>query len=164
MNVRNTLLIFGTILFVLSGCSDDAPTSQNSVKLNGQSFKITAATIAGVAIDGDGHAAISFVNATSTTSKTLSIDVEYSGDSNVAGSYSYPQQAGDRLLIDALTYYSEMSQSTMYSTTLASGSVTITKNGGNTYTVEMDLIMDDGKVFSGTYKGPFIAQFSNQNI
>ena len=162
MKVRNALFFFG-IIIALSGCSDDGPTTQNAVTLNGTKFNITTASIVGVAIDGDGHAGITFVYAGNGGSKTLNIDVEYAGDSNVAGTYSFPQDAGDRLLLDGLTYYNEVnSQGGFFAAMLVEGHVTIVNHGGNKYTVEMDLEMEEGKVFSGQYTGTFVTQFNNQ--
>ena len=91
------------------------------------------------------------------------MDVDYAGDSNVAGTYSYPQEQGDRLLLDALTNYTEMSSDgDVYSTTLVSGTVSVQVNGNDNYTVTMNLEMEDGKTFAGTYRGKFLVQFSNQ--
>ena len=164
MNPRKTLLMFGMIALILSGCSDDdGPSTQNKITLDGARFNISTATIVGVSIDGEGHAGISFTDANNTSSKTLNVDIDYFGDSNVAGTYSYPQEQGDGLLIDALTTYTEMTtDGDVYSTTLVSGTASVKANGGDNYTVTINLEMEDGKIFSGSYSGKFLVQFSNQ--
>ena len=164
MNARKTLIMFGMIALIFSSCSDDdSPSTQNTVTLDDGKFNISTATIVGVAIDGEGHAGISFIEANNTMSKTLNVDVDYAGDSNVAGTYSYPQEQGDRLLLDALTNYTEMSSDgDVYSATLVSGTVSVQVNGNDNYTVTMNLEMEDGKTFAGTYRGKFLVQFSNQ--
>jgi len=72
MNARKTLIMFGMIALIFSSCSDDdSPSTQNTVTLDDGKFNISTATIVGVAIDGEGHAGISFIEANNTMSKTL---------------------------------------------------------------------------------------------
>src|SRR5688572_480826 len=123
----NALVVFGLILFGLTGCSgDEGPSTQNSITLSGQKFKVTVAAITGVAIDGEGHAGISFSHVTNTSSKTLNIDIEYAGDSDVSGTYSYPQTGDSGILIEGLTNYTEMNmEGDFYTAELESGAVTV---------------------------------------
>jgi hypothetical protein len=155
------LLLSLISLVWLAGCSsDDDAKPQNTITLDGQPFKITSASLIGVSIDGEGHAGISFTNVSSTKSKILSIDFEYSPNEPISGTYSYPQ-GSDRYLDDILTYYTEIEGSSFNDTDLEEGTVTIVENGGSNYTVTINLTMLDGKVFSGTYKGKFVVAFNN---
>jgi hypothetical protein len=153
--------LFSLLLTILLlGCSDDENGPQNSITLNGSSFKITTATLIGISIDGEGHAAISFSNVTNTSNKNLTIDFEYSPNQTLSGTYSFPQ-GNNRYLDDFLTNYSEFINQGFYSTELEEGTLTLTDHGNSNYTVTIDLTMLDGKVFSGTYKGKIASQFQN---
>lgn len=146
--------------FILIGCSDDENGPQNSIQLNGSSFKITAATLVGVSLDGEGHAAITFSNVSNSSSKNLTIDFEYSPSQSLSGTYSFPQ-GNNRYLDDFLTNYNQFVNSEYYSTELETGTLILTDHGNSNYTVTIDLTMLDGKVFSGTYKGKIASQFQN---
>jgi len=162
--MRLSVLSFCFFL-ILTGCgSDDPPSVQNTITIDGSPFTIIAPTLIGVSIGGQGHAAISFTGITGSVSKTLSIDFEYSPSVTLSGSYSFPQTGTDRLLDNWLTNYAEMSTSgagSLYTTNLDFGKITIQDNGGNNYTVTIDLTMLDGKVFKGTYRGAFSVLFNN---
>lgn len=163
MSIKSTflsLLVFG--LFAMSCSKDDnILTTQNNVLLDGQPFDVTTAVILGVSMNGSGHATVTFSSTSGTTSKTLTIDVEYSGNSSVEGVYSYPQAGSDLYLDDFLTSYLVSDNTTNTLVQLTSGNVTITKNAESNYTVDMDLTMDDGSHFTGSYKGVFIVSFNN---
>ena len=156
-------------IILLSGCgSDETPTTSNSVKFNGSSFSVLSASILGVSIDGEGHAGISFTNVTNSgISKTLTIDIEYSGNGSVEGRYSYPQAAGDLYLDEFLTNYTEIDISgggSEYFTQLeggGNGTVTVQHHGGDNYSVTMDLVMEDGSEFTGKYRGNFVVVFND---
>jgi hypothetical protein len=49
----------------------------------------------------------------------------------------------------------------MNSTTLDFGHITVQDNGGDNYTVTMDLTMVDGTVIKGKYRGEFVVMFNN---
>lgn len=161
----NTLksAILLVILIVFASCKKDSalPSSKNSIKLNGESFSFSAASIFGISIDGEGHAGITFTSVSGTNSKSLAIDFEYFADKAIEGYYTFPQTNSARYLDDWLTTYTEMSMTETVSTHLESGTLDLTHNGDNNYTVIIDLIMTDGKVFEGTYTGDFIVQFQN---
>ena len=158
----NLLAVFGLCtLFLLSGCGDDDGGGKNSVKVDGESFRVVAPSLMGVSIDGEGHASITFSNGNMSRTRTLIIDFEYSPDEPVSGSYSYPQNGTDRLLDEWLTSYTVFEEEDMYDTHLSSGNVDVTHNGGKNYTVTMDLLMEDGTEFTGTYRGDFVTQFQN---
>jgi len=160
------ILSLAAILFLVScGSDDDAkPSVTNTIKLDGEAFSITAPSLMGVSIDGEGHAGITFTNTNSTgeLTKVLSIDFEYSPSESVSGTYSFPQGTS-RFLDDWLTNYTEfsMSSGSSNSTNLESGTVTVTDNGNNNYTVVVDLTMIDGKHFEGKYSGKFTVAFNN---
>lgn len=160
--ISSKLSVIFLFIFVLSlvSCDKDKDSvTQNSIKLDGNSFEINTATIMGVSIGGDGHAGISFTTA-ATVTKTLTIDFEYAGNQIIEGEYSFPDN-GTKLLDDWLTNYTEMSGTDIYSTELKNGTVSVKHNSDNNYTVIMDLTMLDGKVFSGTYTGDFMVQFND---
>ena len=129
--------------------------------MDGASFDVTMASILGVSIDGEGHAGIAFVSTDGSISKTLNIDIEYFVAKPVAGDYAFPQTGTARYLDDWLTSYSEINGTNFVSTNLASGTVSVTHNGEDNYTVIMDLTMDDGTVFKGTYTNDFVVAFNN---
>jgi hypothetical protein len=157
-----SLLLF--VSLVLVSCGSDEPSA--GISIAGKSFKVISASLLGVSISGDGHATISLTSVTNTsTSKTLSLDFDYSPSSPVSGSYSFPQAGSDRFLDDYLTNYTEITfsggGSSVNSTNLKSGKITIQDNGNDNYTVTMDLTMLDGTVIKGKYRGDFIVMFNN---
>jgi hypothetical protein len=54
-----------------------------------------------------------------------------------------------------------LEENNLTSSNLKSGTVTISHNGGNNYTVDMDLVMNNDLVFSGSYTGEFSVMFMN---
>lgn len=160
MRKLHYLLVVCLIGFMSCGSDDDGGTP-NKILINGEAFETNFNTITGVAIDGEGHAGISFSSVTSSgDSKTLTIDVEYDGTSKLGGTYSFPQ-GDDLYLDDFLTNYSVFVGSSYDGTNLSEGTVTVTRNSGDNYTVEMDLLMDDGTIFTGTITADFIVTFNN---
>lgn len=165
-NAKSLLLALALLPGLMSCQSDDdKPSTSNTVMLDGESFKIQSASLVGVSLDGEGHAAITFVNTDGSTSKSLGIDFEYAANTSVSGTYSFPQNDTDKYLDDWMTNYTVMTQSssgvTSESTNLLEGTVTVKDNGDSHYTVTIDLIMVDGKVFKGTYQGKMQAVFNN---
>lgn len=160
-----SLIILVFIIFTACSADDVIPGVRNTLTLNGQTFQVTTASITGVAIDNEGHAGISFTQVSNTVSKTLTIDIDYTGNSQVAGKYSYPLVGTDKYLDDFLTSYTEISITSngtiSNATSLSTGSVTIQHNGANSYTVSIDLVMEDGKEFKGSYSGSFLVAFNN---
>jgi hypothetical protein len=157
----NRLLLVLSVAFFFSCGGDDGSSTQNSIRLDGESFKVIAPSIQGISMDGEGHAAISFVNGGASTMRSLQIDVEYSTRANLPGTYAYPDNGEDRLLDEFLTNYTWFEGQDMYDTQLSSGTVTVKHNGSDNYTVTMDLTMEDGSKFTGTYRGEFTTQFSD---
>ena len=152
-----------SLLFIGSCSSDDdaSPSNMNSIKIDGESFEILQASIIGVSLGGDGHAAISLTNENQSLMKTLMIDFEYFTEQSIEGDYAFPQIETQRLLNDWLTNYSELDGTTNTSLHLQEGTLKVVHNGGDNYTITMNLIMDGGTVFSGTYTGDFIVYFNN---
>lgn len=162
MKSRLFLSITALILLTLFSCKkDDVSKNANDIKMNGEAFSVKMASILGISAGDEGHSGITLVAGSGLIVKTLTIDVESFTKETLAGTYSYPQQEGDKYLDDFLTNYSEFVNDDMSSTTLSSGTVTVEYNGGKNYTVIMDLTMDDGKQFKGTYTGDFVLSFSN---
>ncbi|MTI41903.1 hypothetical protein [Fulvivirga lutimaris] len=160
--MRKLQYLLVVFLIGLMSCgSDDDGGTPNKILINGDAFETNFNSITGVAQDGEGHAGISFSSVTTSgDSKTLTIDVEYDGTSKLGGTYSFPQ--GDNLYLDDfLTNYSVFVGSSYDGTNLSEGTVTVTKNNGDNYTVEMDLLMDDGTTFTGTITADFIVTFNN---
>ena len=165
-NLYLTSALILSMVFLFSCNEDDAGTrTENSIQLNGTSFSIASATILGVSLDGEGHAGLSLISNSGTLVKTLTIDFEYSPDEPLEGDYAFPQAAGSRLLDDWLTNYTITeitgSSSSSESEHLQEGTMTLVSNGGNNYSVFIDLIMDGGSVFKGTYTGVFTVVFNN---
>ena len=163
MKTRNLFFLFVLLITsLLQSCSEDeGGSTTNAIKIDGNPFKAIAPSIVGVSLDGEGHAAISFTNGGASSMKTLTIDFEYSPDESLSGTYSYPVQGTDRLIDEWLTNYTSYDGETIYDTQLQEGTITIKHNGSDNYTVSMDLTMEDGTVFTGTYSGKFTTQFQN---
>lgn len=158
------LLLFMALLPAFISCdSDDETSTVNNITMDGEPFTVHSASLIGVSMDGEGHAAVNLVNTDGSVSKSLSIDFEYSPNASVSGTYSFPQEGTDRYLDDWLTNYSVMSHSggSSESTNLLEGTVTVKDNGGSNYTVTVDLKMVDGQLFKGTYQGKMQAMFNN---
>ncbi len=156
--MKSKINLFFILLFAVlfTSCrDDDTPAVQNTIQLDGEVYTIVAAAIIWVPLGGEGgHAAIYLYNSASPV-KALAIDIDYTDENNIDGNYAFPQTAEDLYLNALLTNYVESDGTTNYSTKLESGMVTIKNNGGNNYTVTMDLTMLDGKVFVGEYTGEF---------
>jgi len=164
MNFSNFFLkIIPFILILAFGCKEDVVVPTSAVlTLNGVSFVPENATIIGVSINNVGHAGISLVNINGTSVETLTIDVEYSGNSSIAGTYSFPQAASDKYLDNFLTNFTVFDGTTFSGEAqLTEGSISVQENGNNNYTINMNLIMDDGTAFKGTYTGNFTVVFNN---
>ena len=145
------------------GCAknEEVLPPPNDLTFDGNSFTVTSASVIGVAINNEGHAGISLISINNLKSKVLTIDVEYSGNSSVEGMYSFPQAVNDKYLDDWLTTFTITDGSTFTSTNLSVGTVNVINNGGDNYTVVIDLIMVDGSAFKGTYTGDFLVVFNN---
>lgn len=164
MKIKSLVALFISAI-VLTSCGSDEP-SGNSIQVNGQSFKVISASLLGVSISGDGHAAISLTSVTSSAStNTITLDFDYSPNSPVSGTYSFPVTSGNRYLDEFLTNYTKTvisgTGTTINSTTLDFGHITVQDNGGDNYTVTMDLTMVDGTVIKGKYRGEFVVMFNN---
>jgi hypothetical protein len=156
------LLIVTLISFSSCSDSDNEPSVENTIKMDGVALKETTVTLLGVSIDDEGHAGITFTTTDGSLTKVLTVDFEYSPSASLTGTYSFPASGNDRLLDDWLTNYSEFNgTSEMTSTNLESGTVTLEDLGGSRYSITINLTMNDGKVFQGTYKGSVTAVFNN---
>jgi hypothetical protein len=155
------LLLMGLLL---QSCAVDNidPTSENTLKVNGETFEVTMASLLGISLEGEGHAALTFTGTNGVLTKVLTIDFEYSPSEDVSGTYAYPSASGSRNLNNFLTNYTEMPVTgAVYATNLEKGTVTVKDNGDSNYTITMDLLMNDGKVFKGTYRGEVQTVFNN---
>lgn len=161
--IKFTLIFLLTLS--LTQCEKDDNTTlknSNSIKMDDNDFVIASASMVGVSIGDDGHTGITLVSGNATQANTLTIDVESFTKETIEGEYAYPEEDGKKLLDDWLTNYSVFDGSTMNSSNLESGEVSITNNGGNNYTIDMNLTMDDGVTFIGKYAGDFQVIFNNQ--
>lgn len=160
----NIYLLLIAVLIWFSGCSDSdgAPAVENTITMDGTAFKEATVTLLGVSISDEGHAGISFTASNGSFTKVLTVDFEYSPSENLTGSYAFPETNNHRLLDDWLTNYAEFNgTSEMTSTNLESGTLTLEDLGGSRYTITIHLVMIDGTIFQGTYKGPVTAVFNN---
>ncbi|WP_291855397.1 hypothetical protein [Marinilabilia sp.] len=148
--------------FVQCEKDDTSPKQNDTIQMNGNDFSISSATMIGVSIGDSGHTGITLISGSETQANTLTMDVESFTRKTIEGEYAYPEAEGKKLLDDWLTNYSVFDGSTMESSNLKAGEVTIIHNGDNNYTVEMDLTMKDGVTFSGLFAGDFQVMFNNQ--
>ena len=114
-----------------------------------------------MAIGTDGHAGISLISLNGSSVETLTLDVEYSGNSSVEGTYSFPQAANDKYLDDFLSNFTVSNGTSFDMIQLLEGTVTVVKNEGNNYTVTMDVTMENGTIFKGVYRGEFTVLYNN---
>ena len=159
---KSILVLFIAISLIQCKKDDDTPEVINSVMMNENNFIVATANIIGVSIGDDGHTGITLISGSGTQTTTLTIDVESFTQATIEGDYAYPEESGKKILDDWLTNYTVYNGSTMESSSLESGEVSITNNGGNNYTIVMNLEMVDGINFNGTYTGEFQVLFSNQ--
>ena len=157
------LRIIPIITLLAFGCSkeEEVPLLQNNILLDGNAFSVTSASILGVAIGTDGHAGISLISLNGSSVETLTLDVEYSGNSSVEGTYSFPQAANDKYLDDFLSNFTVSNGTSFDMIQLLEGTVTVVKNEGNNYTVTMDVTMENGTIFKGVYRGEFTVLYNN---
>lgn len=163
-HVFKMFLLLPVAIVCLSSCSDsdDGPSMENSMKMNGNAFQVTTVSLIGVSMDDEGHAGITFTYTDGSITKALTVDFEYSPTAAVSGNYSYPLVNNERLIDEWLTSYTEFNGSNeTTSTNLEEGTLTLKDNGGSNYTITIELTMIDGKVFKGTYTGPVVAAFNN---
>ncbi|MBS2213571.1 hypothetical protein KEM09_19340 [Carboxylicivirga mesophila] len=157
--VKTSLLALAIISLI--GCSKDDDPTVNNVKMNGESFKIVEASIMGLSVDNGGHTAISLISGNANNVQTLTIDIESFTRETLEGTYSYPVSEGDKALDDWLTNYMFFEGTEPTTSNLADGTVTITHNKGDNYSIDMDLTMVDGLIFKGEYTGDFTVVFQN---
>lgn len=153
------LLLMG-LLFQSCAVDNIDPTSENGLSIDGSSFDVTVVTLVGISLEDLGHASLTFTGTNGALTKTLNVDFEYDPAQPVNGTYAFPGASGTRLLNDWLTNYTEMPVTgAVYATTLEKGTVTVKDNGDSNYTITIDLEMEDGKKFKGTYQGAVQAVF-----
>jgi len=160
--LRGILFLFVALLFVQCEKDESEPKASNTIKMDGNSFVVASASIVGVSIDNDGHTGITLVSGSGTQANTLTIDIESVTKETIEGNYAYPKVNGKKLLDDWLTNYSVFDGTSISSSNLEYGEVTLSHNGGNNYTIDMSLKMDDGVTFIGEYTGEFKVMFNNQ--
>lgn len=154
MKISSLFLLLFTSL-IIAACGSDDVTSR--ISIDGKSYHVGDAHLNITTINGEGHAAISFSSLPEDgMTKLLNIGFEYSQNSPVSGNYSYPQVGSDRhLLENIITHYAEIREGNSQATYLESGKITVKDNGNDDYTLTMDLIMLDGTVVTGKYRGVF---------
>lgn len=158
------IVMLAVAILLTSSCEkdDSAPKNSNSIKMNDKDFVVVSASMVGISIGEDGHTGISLVSGSETQVNTLTIDVESFTQATIEGNYAYPEESSKKLLDDWLTNYSIFDGTSMTSSNLESGEVSVTNNGGNNYTIDMSLKMADGVSFIGEYTGEFQVMFNNQ--
>lgn len=158
----NLVIFTVAIIFATSCKKDDSSASINSIKMDGSNFSVASASMIGISIGDDGHTGITLVSGSAAQAKTLSIDVESFTKETIEGDYAYPEVSNKKRLDDWLTNYSVFSGTSVTSTNLKSGDVSVSNNEGNNYTIKLNLTMEDGVTFIGEYTGEFQVMFSNQ--
>jgi len=164
--MRKTLRLLTLVVMlaaIASACSkkdDDKPSSVNTIQLNGASFKVEAASIMAMSVEDAGLGNIVLASGDGETNvSALSIVVESFTKETMPGTYSFPTAEGDKVLGDYITQYISYSNNSTTSSNLEEGTVTVIANGGNNYTVTVDLTMNDGARFTGSYTGEFETYF-----
>lgn len=144
-------------------CEEDesTPKTINTIKMDGNDFAVVSASMIGVSMEDFGSTSITFASGTGTQAKTLSINVESFTQANIEGEYAFPEVTAKKLLDDWLTDYSVYEGTSLYTSNLETGEVSVTHNSGNNYTVNIDLEMVDGVTFTGSYTGDFQVMFNN---
>lgn len=153
------IVLLTVILFIQCEKEETTPSFNNNIKMNGNDFAITAASITGVSTGVFGHSSISFTNGNETQGKNLTINVESYTQATIEGDYAFPEVAGKKLMDDWLTDYIIYDGTNITTSELETGEVNITHNSGNNYTISMNLEMVDGVTFTGSYTGDFIVLF-----
>ncbi len=159
---RGFFVLALAFFLIQCGKDEDKLPNANSVKMDGESFKIVSASMVGISMDENGHTAISLVSGNETESNVLTIDVKSFTQETIEGDYAYPEVDGKKLLDNWLTSYTAFVGSSFESSKLESGEVSVIHNGKNNYTLEMNLTMDNGAIFIGSYSGDFQVMFYNE--
>ncbi|WP_430810265.1 MULTISPECIES: hypothetical protein [unclassified Carboxylicivirga] len=164
-HLLKTTLVLSIFLSLLSCSKDDESPSSNSLKADGVHFSINEANIMGISAGDGGHTVINLSGGNASGVQNLAIDIDAYTRETIPGSYSYPTMEGDKALNDWLTnyMYTDSDITNITTSNLKSGQVTITHNGGNNYTLDMNLTMVDGATFTGIYTGDFSVMFSVNN-
>jgi len=167
--MKKSVIFFKCIIILLvvisfTQCDEDetAPNITNTIKMNGNDFVISSASILGISMGDFGHTSISFVNGSGTQASSLNIDVESYTQATIEGDYTFPEVSGKKLLDDWLTDYTIYDGTNINTSNLEAGEVSIVHNNGNNYTVDINLEMDEGVTFTGSYTGDFQVMFNNQ--
>ena len=158
---KYVIVLLAVISFTQCDEDESSPSVVNTIKMNGNDFNIVSASMVGISMGDYGHTVISFVSGSGTQAKSLDIDVESYTQATIDGDYAYPEVSGKKLMDDWLTDYTTFDGTDITTSELETGEVSITHNGGNNYTVDMNLEMTDGTTFVGSYTGNFQVMFSN---
>lgn len=156
-------LVTLTMLFISCGSdTENGGLSENKITLDEQPFSINESSIGGVSIKDSGHTVVTLISTNGTQKKTLQIDLPTFTKETIANTYSFPEKEGHLVLNEFLTNYIFFEKESITSVGLSNGTAIIKHNGGNNYSITIDLTMQDGKIFKGTYSGDFQVMFMNR--
>lgn len=154
------IVLLTVITFTQCEKDDSTPSFANNLKMNGDEFNVVSASMTGVSLGVFGYANIIFVSGSGTQTKSLTIGIDSYTQATIEGVYTFPEVIGKKLLDDWITDYTVFDGTTIYTSNLEAGEVSITHNGSNNYTVEINMEMIDGVSFTGSYTGDFQVAFS----
>lgn len=155
-------LVFLSMVFVNSSCSsdDDGGTASSGVTIDGETFNGTVAILLKLATTENTYSFNITDPSDVSNVKSITIAVTFPLEASVTGDYAHPT-TGDRVLQETSFYtISNPAGGTSTSSALfdGTGTVTITDNGNENYTLVFDMTMDNGVVVKGTARNTFIGQ------
>ncbi len=159
---QGVIIVLMTLLFVQCQKVDTVPPATEPLMMDDIVFNVASAAIIGISIGEEGHTGITLINGSGTQIKTLTMDVESFTAETIEGDYAYPSEEGKKLMDNWLSYYSVNDGTTTTSSNLQSGELSIQHHNGNKYTLDINLLMEDGVTFKGQYSGTFQVLFQNQ--
>jgi|WetSurMetagenome_2_1015567.scaffolds.fasta_scaffold844204_1 hypothetical protein len=174
MKRKNLLALFILALVITTGCKKDEETTtqSGSFMLKGEKFEISSDASAATGVLqlmhdlAEGSTSGSFSITGSNASKTgiIQIAVDYTTSTGIAGDYKNGDIFnGDHTFDPWLSSYSTYSASgtNMISGNEADGTLTVTKNSSDSFTVSFNLIFSDSTTASGNITQKYTVQEMN---
>lgn len=157
--MKNTIKLSLTVIlliFTFTYCTNDSleVVTKNEITLDGEAFLIDKASIMAESVGEEGHSAIVLTSGNTS----LTIDIPVFTKDKLTGTYSYPKINQHRLLNHETTNYKNSSNVER----LEKGTVVIMHEGRNYFSVKVDITMQNGKVFKGTYVDWFELSFDSK--
>ncbi|MBL4746519.1 MAG: hypothetical protein JKY08_09160 [Flavobacteriaceae bacterium] len=157
MKKLSSVFVMLSMVFLSSCSSSDNKDSSAGLTLDGVSINTNAAILVKQASSENSYSFSISDTSDVKSVKIITINIEFPLESSVTGDYEYSKK-GDRKLLGMSSYsITNATAGTVDSSVLlgGSGSVSITDNGKNNYTLVLDLIMKDGVILKGSFTGSF---------